>query len=549
MSRLWVPDPSHLDRNTASQAENIHATMLSPGTRLQERYQVIEVISQGGMSVVYLAMDEALRNRVALKELSHQNLSEDELEMATEQFMLEGQILASLEHPGLPRVLNFFEQGGRHYLVMDCIQGRTLDCLVRDGETPPAESKVVEVGIEIASILDYLHTHDPPVIFRDLKPSNVMQRDDGTLKLIDFGISKRQGGNEGTSLFVKGAGTPGYAPPEQYTLETGSTDGRSDVYALGATLYTLLTREVPPQATDRWMGSVPLVPPRNLHPSLSPGLDQVVLKMLELKPDDRHQSAREVLDDLRAVQAGRYSARGPGAAGSSPQAPLAAPSLPEPLASSTGVTLLRSGRHTNARRHYEALLEENPESPEAHMGMGAAWMGLGHAKKAFPFLRRGAELDAQFPMGSWLAELRPIPDSQEFYRLACWFLRLRTLQGHHSADVMLHLCRSHSTTSHGLYLRAEQLHRRVYQELKILEREGPDSLRRRHRFTLVVAFVLALLAGSGGWWLYAHRSSPAARSTPSSPRPRPTAGATRKPARSNPPVSPPRGTTTSSQRP
>ena len=195
--------------------------MLSAGTRLHDRYLVTGIISRGGMGVVYHATDENLGTRVAVKELGHENLTSEEMQMATEQFLLEGEILASLEHPGLPRVYDYFEQDGCHYLVMDCIEGRTLEQVCRESNAPLSEARVTEIGIALADILDYLHHHDPPVIYRDLKPANVMLRDDGQFKLIDFGISKRHSPETGTALFAKGAGTPGYAPPEQYTMDSG----------------------------------------------------------------------------------------------------------------------------------------------------------------------------------------------------------------------------------------------------------------------------------------------------------------------------------------
>ncbi|HEY3998936.1 MAG TPA: protein kinase, partial [Candidatus Xenobia bacterium] len=212
-----------------------------------------------------------------------------------EQFRREAQMLHLLQHDNLPRVHDFFEEGGRHYLVMDYIQGVTLEETIRF--EPASEAQVLGWSQELCQVLDYLHTHSPPIIFRDLKPSNIMLGDDGGIKLIDFGIAKDfdVDTGRGTRTTVRGAGTPGFAAPEQYG--TG-TDVRTDIYSLGATLYCLLTRSIPPDATDRAGGALDLKPLPELRPDVSAQTAQVIGSMMSLNRNQRPGSIREVAEAL-----------------------------------------------------------------------------------------------------------------------------------------------------------------------------------------------------------------------------------------------------------
>ena len=288
--------------------------MLAVGAMLQGRYKITEPLSEGGMSIVYLAEDAVLGNRVAIKEMKVHFLSANERALAADQFLKEARILASLEHAGLPRVTNFFEQDSRHYLVMDYIAGDTFETLVNQSGGSLPEDMVLRVADGVARVLDYLHNVKPAVIFRDLKPSNIMllraahgaedERD--RLKLIDFGISKFFDSAQGTHTIIKGAGTPGYAPPEQYGSQGRMrTDPRSDLYSLGATMYSLLTGTIPAEATDRWMNGEILTPPRQLNALVSVETEALVLQLLELKPEARPSTAREVIDRIDGLLAAR----------------------------------------------------------------------------------------------------------------------------------------------------------------------------------------------------------------------------------------------------
>lgn len=286
--------------------------MLAAGALLQGRYKIQEPLNEGGMSIVYLAEDSVLGNRVAVKEMKVHYLSPQERVLAAQQFLAEARILASLEHPGLPRVTNFFEQDARHYLVMDYIAGDTVEALVNQQGGHLSEEMVLRIAIGAARVLEYLHNLQPAIIFRDLKPSNIMlarsshvvEDERGRLKLIDFGISKIFDDTKGTHTIIKGAGTPGYAPPEQYGAQgRARTTPRSDLYSLGATMYSLLTGQVPTEATDRWMNGEVLPSPRHFNEAVSSDSEVLVLQMMELKPEARPGSAREVIDRLQSILA------------------------------------------------------------------------------------------------------------------------------------------------------------------------------------------------------------------------------------------------------
>ncbi|HEY4000783.1 MAG TPA: serine/threonine-protein kinase [Candidatus Xenobia bacterium] len=281
--------------------------MLAPGSLLQGRYRIDRHLQDGGMSAVYVAFDMSLEAKVAVKEMRSQYLSPSERVEAAKQFRLEAQMVANLNHPGLPRVTNYFEAGETSYLVMDLIDGDSMERMMNRWGKPCPVPLALAWVYEVAQVLDYLHTKTPPVIFRDLKPSNIMVTGTGHIKLIDFGISKvfdkDTGG--GTRTIIKGAGTPGYAPPEQYgTTAKQRTDPRSDIYALGATLYTILAYQIPPEATDRWMNQVPLVPVREYNNTIPQEIEAAIEQMMALKQEDRPGSVKDVMEDLLKVMGG-----------------------------------------------------------------------------------------------------------------------------------------------------------------------------------------------------------------------------------------------------
>jgi len=259
------------------------AGMLSPGDSLcQGRYEVQRLLAQGGMGNVYLAEDTRFGNRVALKE----NL--DATPEAQRQFQFEAKVLATLRHPCLPRVFDHFtEPSGKQYLVMDFIEGDDLQELL-DKRGPLPENQVLEWMREVCSALQYMHEQQPhPVIHRDIKPANIKLKPDGQVMLVDFGIAKAHMPGKKTVAGARGV-TPGYSPPEQYGI---GTDARSDIYALGATMYHLLTGQVPEESI-MVSPTKPLVPPRQLNPTISPGMEQIILKAMALKADQRYLSTQ-----------------------------------------------------------------------------------------------------------------------------------------------------------------------------------------------------------------------------------------------------------------
>lgn len=265
---------------------------LNPGDLLHHnRYRVAGLVGGGGFGAVYEAEDLNLSGkRVALKE----NLLITP--QAREQFKAEALLLAQLHHKHLPRVTDYFERpGGGQYMVMDFIAGRSLQSVLEARGGPLAEAEVLPWIRQVADALDFLHTQTPPIIHRDVKPSNIILTPKGDVVLVDFGIAKAQSGQ--TAPGAKGA-TAGYAPPEQYD---GTTEPRSDVYALGATLYALLTGEAPPRSTERSAGSVDLRPPRQLNPSLSRDMSAAILWAMRLRIDERPASVAALAARLPAA--------------------------------------------------------------------------------------------------------------------------------------------------------------------------------------------------------------------------------------------------------
>jgi serine/threonine protein kinase len=257
--------------------------MLSPNTLLQSRYRIHRQIGGGGMGVVYLAEDTRLPGRrCAVKEMSPDQLAPQDRSWATSAFRQEAQMLANLSHPGLTAVTDFFFERGNWYLVMDYVEGETLESRLDrlpDRRLPLREA--LEITRRLCIVLEYLHGRQPPVVFRDLKPGNVMITPGGEIKLIDFGIARFF--KPGRSQDTVNLGTPGYAAPEQYGGK-GQTDPRSDIYSLGVVLHEMLTG-YNPQSTP-----FNLPRPRSLSPTIPPGVEKVILRSIHSDPGGRYQT-------------------------------------------------------------------------------------------------------------------------------------------------------------------------------------------------------------------------------------------------------------------
>lgn len=257
------------------------------------------------MGSIYRAEDLRLPGRLcAVKEVQPESgVSPEVQEQAQEQFLQEASILARLDHPNLPKVSDFFQEQGRAYLVMDFVPGRDLRELILDtwgqGEAL-TEEQVMDWAVQIVDALDYLHTHEPPVLHRDIKPANLKLTPANRIKLVDFGLVKLMDQDDvRTITVVQGRGTVLYTPLEQYGGDSGHTDPRSDIYALGATLYHLLTGQAPPSAKSRFLNPGRLQPPRQLNSALSEAVSDAVLWAMEMHPDQRPADVNQL---LRALQ-------------------------------------------------------------------------------------------------------------------------------------------------------------------------------------------------------------------------------------------------------
>lgn len=269
------------------------AQLLKPGTVLRDRYEIRACVGQGGMGAVYRAADLRLDGRVcALKEISPEpGLSPDAREQAHQQFYREASTLARLDHPNLPKVSDYFTADGREYLVMDFVAGRDLRQLLEEelrADRKLEEDRVLAWTEQLCDALSYLHGQDTPVLHRDIKPANIKEAPGGLIKLVDFGLVKLLMTDDARTITVmQGRGTAAYTPLEQYGGDTGHTDVRSDIYALGATLYHLLTGQPPADAKQRFLSPSSLVPPRVLNPRISPATERAILAAIAMHPEER----------------------------------------------------------------------------------------------------------------------------------------------------------------------------------------------------------------------------------------------------------------------
>jgi formylglycine-generating enzyme required for sulfatase activity len=283
---------------------------LNQGEVLQGRYRIVKKLGEGGFGAVYQAWDINLECHRAIKE----NL--DISPQAQRQFKIEAKILNQLSQPNLPRVIDHIiiaAQG--QYLVMDYVEGQDLAEMLENGPLP--EERVLPWVIQVCDALSYLHAQNPPVIHRDIKPANIKITPGGKAMLVDFGISKIYDPKLSTTMGAR-AVTPGYSPPEQYGQ--GSTDARSDLYALGATLYHLLTGQAPPDSVDIMTQSCPPPPPVvDLNPSISNQTGTVIQRAMALDRDTRWQSAHEFKEAITTQPSAEKKRSDPGATSVVPQ--------------------------------------------------------------------------------------------------------------------------------------------------------------------------------------------------------------------------------------
>lgn len=253
------------------------------------RYELQKEIGRGGSAKVYLAWDRLEKKYWAIKEIC---VPENQAGKDTQKLAGEVQFLQKLYHPALPRIVQVIWQRDKLYVIMDYVEGCSLEQVFRK-EGQISEQKVIALGIQLCKVLIYLHSQNPPIIYRDIKPANIILQENGQLKLIDFGIAriykKHQKGDT-----VK-LGTPGYCAPEQYSSR-GQSDARTDIYSLGVTMYVLLTGHRP------WEAPYEICPIRHWNPHFSKELEKIIQKCTCRNPKKRFQNCGEVLKALESCQ-------------------------------------------------------------------------------------------------------------------------------------------------------------------------------------------------------------------------------------------------------
>ena len=256
--------------------------MLKVGDLIDGKYKILNEIGRGGMSTVYLAINEKANKPWAVKEVRKNGISNREL--VKQSLMVEINLLKKLKHKGLPSIVDIIDQQDNYLIVMDYIEGITLENIMQEDGVQPQE-KVVDWAIQLCDVLQYLHTRKPAIIYRDMKPSNIMLRSDGSVVLIDFGTARefKERHVEDTTCL----GTQGYAAPEQFG-GMGQTDERTDIYSLGATMYRLVTGHNPSEPPYE------MYPITHWNPRLSTGLEGIIAKCTSKDPKSRYQSVQEV---------------------------------------------------------------------------------------------------------------------------------------------------------------------------------------------------------------------------------------------------------------
>lgn len=258
--------------------------MTDRGTVIDGKYEILKEIGRGGMSTVYLAMDKHLNKQWAVKEIRKKGNGKND-EIIINSLLAEANMMKKLDHPSLPRIVDIIDNGFTIYVVMDYIEGESLDKILNVYGAQP-EELVIGWAKQLCDALSYLHSQNPPIIYRDMKPANVMLKPEGNIKIIDFGIAREY--KEQNLADTTVLGTKGYAPPEQYS---GQTDPRSDIYALGMTMHHLLTG-VDPRSGE------PYAPVRQWNPELSEGIEIIIDKCVQPAAENRYQSCADLLYDL-----------------------------------------------------------------------------------------------------------------------------------------------------------------------------------------------------------------------------------------------------------
>lgn len=258
--------------------------MAEIGSVIDNKYEILKEIGRGGMSIVYLAMDKRLNKQWAVKEIRKKGSGKND-EIVVNSLLAEANMMKRLDHPALPRIVDIIDNGITIYVVMDYIEGESLDKILNEYGAQ-SEELVIGWAKQLCDALSYLHSQKPLIIYRDMKPANVMLKPEGNIKIIDFGIAREY--KEQNLADTTVLGTKGYAPPEQYS---GQTDPRSDIFAIGMTMHHLLTGIDP-------RNGEPYAPVRQWNPELSEGIEMIIDKCVQPAAENRYQSCEDLLYDL-----------------------------------------------------------------------------------------------------------------------------------------------------------------------------------------------------------------------------------------------------------
>src|SRR5205085_5872737 len=282
------------DMPDSKKSKKSAGVQLEPGTLLLDRYSIVRRVGGGGMGSVYQARDKRLADRLcAVKEMIELFADHSQRTKAVEDFKREAEVLAQLDHPSIPTVFDYFIGGGRYYLVMRWIGGGDLAEQMRLRGGIVDEAAITKWAIQICDVLHYIHSQKPPIIYRDLKPANLMIDDKSSrVMLVDFGIARIV---RPTEKGVTAIGTMGYAPPE---LFAGKVEPRSDIYSLGATIFHMLTGS-DPQDNPLLIFDFSKNPrPRQINPNISLEMESILMRSEAHKPEDLHASALEFMRTL-----------------------------------------------------------------------------------------------------------------------------------------------------------------------------------------------------------------------------------------------------------
>lgn len=275
---------------------------LEPGTLLANRYLIEYSLGVGGMGSVYFARDRSKGDSpVAVKEMRVLATNPRIYRQAIEQFAQEARFLANLDHPGLVKAHDLFEEGGRYFMVMNYISGKTIAEMLAQRKEPFELDSIIGWLNQLMDILEFLHKQNPPILYRDMKPGNIMIDRNDRVHLIDFGIAHCLHMGSETATFLQGIGSPDYCPLEQYH-GAGGTDERSDIYSLGATLYHLLSGQPPQKASELALDHRGPISLRHINPKVPLQLDLFVVKAMALRKEQRFANIADMRTQLQKMR-------------------------------------------------------------------------------------------------------------------------------------------------------------------------------------------------------------------------------------------------------